>query len=125
MARKPVLRHRPLTPETRDLRDYLHDVLQMGNEKRPTAEKIGRALGLTQNRAQSLIKEGLSSEDVLTLAEHYHLNPVLTLVDFGFLTMDQIHDAVAGENIREEKPETPETSSSPRVIRVLPVILSY
>lgn len=122
MARKPALRHRPTKPESGDLRDYLHLVMKMGHVKRPTAENIARALDLSQNRAQTLIKDGLTPEDVLTLAEHYRLNPVLTLVDFGFLTMDQIYDAVTKGNVQEEKPKalrTPYEISGERLYEIL------
>lgn len=122
MARKPALRHRPTLPESHDLRDYLHHVMKMGHGKRPTAEEIGRALDLTQNRAQTLIKQGLTPEDVLNLAEHYHLNPALTLVDFGFLTMDQIYDAVTKGNTQEGKPNalrTPYEISGERLYEIL------
>lgn len=105
MARKTAIRHRPLTPESRDLRDYIHQVKAMGYGKRPTAERLSKALDLSLNRTQMLIKEGLTSEDVITLSEYYQLNPVLTLVDFGFLTMEQVYDAAKNGNIHEENPK--------------------
>lgn len=104
MARKPALRNRPRTPESGDLRDYLHEVNHIGRGKRPTAEQIARALDLSLNRTQSVIKEGLTPEDVLTLAEFYSLNPVSTLVDFGFITMEDVYKASTTE-IPAEKPQ--------------------
>lgn len=91
MARKAALRKQPLFPASHDLRDYLHQTPGMGGEKRPTAAQIAVALGLSLNRAQTLIKEGLTSEDVITLARYYGLNPVTALADFGFITEEDIH----------------------------------
>lgn len=104
MARKPALRHRPTKPESGDLRDYLHEVNFIGRGRRPTAEHIARALDLSLNRTQTVIKEGLTPEDVLTLAEFYSLNPVSTLVDFGFISMEDVYKAATTE-IPAEKPQ--------------------
>ena len=93
MARKTALRKKPLFPESHDLRDYLHQTLGMGGEKRPTAAQIAVALGLSLNRTQTLIKEGLTSEDVITLAHYYGLNPVTMLADFGFIAEEDIQSA--------------------------------
>ena len=109
MARKTTLRKRPLFPESRDLRDYLHQTLELDNQKRPTAAQIAVALDLSLNRTQTLIKEGVSSEDAITLARYYGLNPVTTLADFGFITDEEIQHATTAPRAVED-PQTEEST---------------
>lgn len=80
MARKGLVRHQ--NPDFPDIRDYV----EHKGASRPTAQMLADAIDMTLGRAQVLIREGWTAGDLLMVSEALGLNPVVTLVDYGYVT---------------------------------------
>lgn len=58
--------------------------------RRITVTEIGKLLGVNRNTATTRLQDGLSSDEIITLSRHLHLNPVTALEELGKLTIDEV-----------------------------------
>ena len=58
--------------------------------RRVTVVEIGKLLGVNRNTATTRLQDGLSSDEIVTLARKLHINPVTALEELGKLTIDEI-----------------------------------
>lgn len=62
--------------------------------RRITVIEIAKHLGVNRNTATTRLQEGLTSDEIITVARKLHINPVLALEELEKITVDEIFDYV-------------------------------
>ena len=62
--------------------------------RRITVIEIAKHLGVNRNTATTRLQEGLTSDEIITVARKLHINPVLALEELEKITVDEIYDYV-------------------------------
>lgn len=58
--------------------------------RRITVVEVGKLLGVNRNTATTRLQDGLSSDEIITLARALHINPVTALEELGKLTVEEV-----------------------------------
>ncbi|MFC9764354.1 hypothetical protein [Rhodococcus jostii] len=58
--------------------------------RRVTAAEMARHLGVSRNTANSRMQDGLSADDIITLARALKVGPINALVELGKVTYDEV-----------------------------------
>ena len=62
--------------------------------RRITVVEISKLLDMNRNTATTRMQDGLSSDEIITLARRLHINPVMALEELGKVTIKEIFDYV-------------------------------
>ena len=57
-----------------------------------TDSKIAEILGVTRKTANKRVNEGISADDLVSISKALEINPVIALVEFDFISYDDVAD---------------------------------
>ena len=57
-----------------------------------TDSKIADILGVTRKTANKRVNEGITADDLVSISKALEINPVIALVEFDFITYDDVSD---------------------------------
>lgn len=72
--------------------------------RRITVIEIAKHLGVNRNTATTRLQEGLTSDEIITVAQKLHINPVLALEELEKIKVDEIFDYVDSDGTLAEPP---------------------
>lgn len=64
---------------------------------RVTATEIASLLGVSRRTATNRLSDGLTADDLITIARKLDVSPVSALVEFGKLNIDEVFDFLDGD----------------------------
>ena len=72
--------------------DHYKNWFSHATNRRITAQDIADQLNISRNAANSRMGKGLTADDIITISRGLGVNPVISLQELGYLTINEILD---------------------------------